>query len=452
AGRHVANANDRPGNVVDYLKYSDSFLTDTAWDVGMETVKSGGGFVVSTLAEAKIQRDLAKGAGGWWPLVATGRWDKAYKAYQEMGGDAFENFSTLHRHLNSGGDSYADLLSKTLKNQDWKLSALKDLGISATLTVAKDIANDQMSQVRFNLYKRLAMLEIDWFIKRNAYNNAMWFREQQKETLRGLMEELGTLYAKKLGNCCAFEQVMIQNKQIATTQAANIRMMSLMLTFTQPMKQDLKVSLEGQSKKASPRINEYNHAIYEMPLYDLLDDPENFSGGDLKLTVFGQSDKNDVLDGDPSTQAVFLMSSGEWKGYDARGVGDKTNTLSFIKPQVTIATSSISPKPITVPVNVSFQSVNSFPDDAAIAIFPAKQKNWHHRYTEFPHTVLQGRVTGSVTIQASLEPGDYEVRLDDGFGDDAAITKLTVANPGFIIKAKLKGENATSTLKVSPNQ
>ena len=58
-----------------------------------------------------------------------------------------------------------------------------------------------------------------------------------------------------------------------------------------------------------------------MPLVGLLDDPENFEGGELTLTVTGQSYDKQTLDGNPATQAVFIISSGDWKGYESRGGG-----------------------------------------------------------------------------------------------------------------------------------
>ena len=73
-----------------------------------------------------------------------------------------------------------------------------------------------------------------------------------------------------------------------------------------------------------------------------------------------------------------------------------------------------------------------------------------HKREIFP--ILNGRLTGSATVKASLEPGDYEVRLDDGFGGEAAVVELKVAYPGFTIKAKLRGEAVDAELVVNSNQ
>ncbi|MCH8172536.1 MAG: hypothetical protein IIA70_04415, partial [Proteobacteria bacterium] len=59
---------------------------------------------------------------------------------------------------------------------------------------------------------------------------------------------------------------------------------------------------------------------------------------------------------------------------------------------------------------------------------------------------------GTVTVTASLEPGEYEVRLDDGLGNEAAVAQLTVSYPAFTITAKLRGEEVTSELVVNSNR
>ena len=77
---------------------------------------------------------------------------------------------------------------------------------------------------------------------------------------------------------------------------------------------------------------------------------------------------------------------------------------------------------------------------------------WRGRYKEFPHEVLKGRLVGNAKLNVSLEPGEYEVRLDDGFGDEAAVADLKVDFPSFVIRAKLKSigkdKLATAELRI----
>jgi hypothetical protein len=457
AGRKSAAAYGRPQNIVDMTVYGDSFLWGLGGELFGESKKTVVSFAATTLRDARLQKALA-GNHGWWALVEASR-QKAFDVYTSHGGGALENFSSLERHLSTRGQTLGEYWLNTVKNKKFQWNTFKDVALGMGLTVGKEIINYGVKQARFTTFKRLAILEIEWFIRRNEYNAAFWFREQQKEILRNLMEELGTLYAQKFGECCVSEPVFDPNLQIATTQAADITMVTLVLTFSQPMKPDITVSLDGQSKTGKPRYNEFvrsnenNTAVYEMPVADLLDDPENFEGGSFTLTITGQSYDNQALDGNPATQAVFIISSGDWKGYESRGGGgDQTSTLNFVKPEVSVAISAIQPKPEEVPVEITFKSVNSFPEDAAVAIYPAKKQTWHHLYKEYPHEVLNGRLTGTATVTASLEPGDYEVRLDDGFGGEAAVVKLTVSYPGFTIKAKLRGEDVNSELVVNSNQ
>ena len=458
AGRKSSQAYGRPQNIVDMTVYGDSFIWGLGGELFGETKKTIVSFAATTLREARLQKALA-GNHGWWSLVEASR-QKAFEVYTSHGGGALENLSSLERHLSTRGQTLGEYWLNTVKNKKFQWNTFKDVALGMGLTVGKEIINYGVKQERFTTFKRLAILEIEWFIRRNEYNAAFWFREQQKEILRGLMEELGTLYAKKFGECCGSEPAFDPNLQIATTQAANIIMVTLVLTFSQPMNPDITVTLEGQSKQGKPRYKEFNRRpneidseVYEMPLVGLLDDPENFEGGELTLTVTGQSYDKQTLDGNPATQAVFIISSGDWKGYESRGGGgDQTSTLSFVKPEVSVAISAIQPKPDEVPVEITFKSVNSFPEDAAVAIYPANKPTWRHLYKEYPHEVLKGRLEGTVTVTASLEPGEYEVRLDDGFGGEAAVAQLTVSYPGFTIKAKLRGEEVSSELVVNSNR
>ena len=457
AGRKRAEAYGRPQNIVDLTVHGDSFLPGLGAELFGETKKMVVSFAATTLRDARLQKALA-GKHGWWALVAASR-EKAFEGYTSHGGGIFENLSALEAHLANRGQSLGGYWLNTVKNEEFQWATFKDVAFSMGLTVGKEIINYGMKQDRYRTFKRLASLEIEWFIRRNEYNAAFWFREDEKNTLRGLMEELGRLYLKKTGDCCVLERTFDPpSLQIATTQAAQSTMVTLVLTFSESMKRDITVSLDGQSKQGKPRYNRFarsnekNTEVYEMPLAGLLDDAENFGGGELTLTITGQSRDNQALDVNPATQAVFILSSGKWKGYDSSGVGDQTSTLSFVKPEVSVAISAIQPKPEEVPVEISFQSVNSFPEDAAVAIYPAKKQTWHHLYKEYPHEVLNGRLTGTVTVKASLEPGDYEVRLDDGFGREAAMVELKVSYPSFTIKAKLRGEEVNSELVVNSNQ
>lgn len=455
-GRGRAAAYGRPQNIVDTAAYGDSFLLGLGGEVLGEGKKMIYGFAANTLKDARLQKALA-GSNGWWALVAASR-DKAFEGYTSHGGAIFETLAELEVHLASRGQSVGEYWLKTIKNSKFQWDTFKDVGLGMAITAAKEVVNYGMTQERYTTFKRLTGLEIEWFIRRNDYNSAFWFREEQKGILQSLMEELGSLYLQKTNACCLLEQTFEPNLQVATTQAANITMVSLELTFNKGMGSDMTASLAGQSKEAKPRYKEFNRRdetekyVYELPVVNLLDDPENFVGGDLKLTISAKSYTDEPLDEDPSTAAIFRLSTGEWVGYEHPGAGDQTSTISFVKPEVSVGVSSIAPKPEEVPVAITFKSVNSFPEDAAVAIYPADKQTWRNLYKEYPHEVLNGRLSGTATVKASLEPGEYEVRLDDGFGREAAVVELKVSYPGFTIKAKLRGKNVDSELVVNSDQ
>lgn len=455
-GRGRAAAYGRPQNIVDTTAYGDSFLLGMGGELLGEGKKMVYSFAAQTLREARLQKALAS-SNGWWALLTASR-DKAFKGYTKYHGGVFKNLASLEAHLANRGLSVGEYWLKTIKNSQFQWDTFKDVGLGMALTAAKEVVNYGMTQERFTTFKRLANLEIEWFIRRNDYNSAFWFREEQKGILQSLMEELGSLYFQKTNACCLLEQTFDPNLQVATTQAANITMVSLELTFSKAMDSDMTASLAGQSKEAKPRYKEFNRRdetekyVYELPVVNLLDDPENFEGGDLKLTIQAKSDTNQPLDEDPATSAIFRLSTGKWVGYEHPGAGDKTSTISFVKPEVSVGVSSIAPKPEEVLVEITFKSVNSFPEEAAVAIYPADKQTWRNLYKEYPHEVLEGRLDGTATVQASLEPGDYEVRLDDGFGHEAAMVELRVSYPGFTIKAKLRGEDVTSEMEVTPDK
>lgn len=448
-GREAAKANGRASNLVDTTVYGDSFVWGTAQDVGMEMVKSAGGLTVGSVAEAMTQRELAEDMG-WWALVATNQ-KAALQAYKDGGGSVFEKMSDLRRHMFSGGETLGDLWSRTIKSGEFWKSAGIDAAKAALLTIGKDVIYNQLTQSRFDTYRNLATAEIDWFIRRNDYNAAMWFREEQKANLRKLYEELGVLYAQKEANCCSWKADMSEALDIATSQAGELHMITVSLIFSEPMHHEMTASLSSQTKILTAIRDSFNDTVFTIPVRDLLDNPEDFEGGKIALALQGKSKSDEAaLDTNPATQAVYKISTGGWRDYEADAEGDKTTELNFVKPSVSVDAVSISSKPAQVPVKISFKSVNSFVKEAAVAIFPAQEHTWHDRYKEFPHQVLNGRLDGDASLTVSLAPGDYEARLDDGFGNDAAVAKLTVGKPGFLVKAKVRGEDATADLLVKP--
>ena len=50
----------------------------------------------------------------------------------------------------------------------------------------------------------------------------------------------------------------------------------------------------------------------------------------------------------------------------------------------------------------------------------------HSNYEKSPTVQLNGKLEGSVNVDVSLEIGDYEIRMDDGFGNEAAKVDLKI--------------------------
>lgn len=433
----------RRKNIIDDTDYDDSFTRNLAKDLISESMKSGSGLVASTLIEVSVQRKLAK-SKGWWSIVMKGRWEKSYELYQIQGGEAFNDVHSLLKHLKSGENTFSDLVSNMLKNSEFKKKALTDIAKSIGYTIVKDGLNHVEKNRRFKVYRDLSILEIDWFIKRNAYNKAMWFREGQKKILASLLEELGTLYYKKYSEAYNNEINVLHNYQIATSQAAKAGMIDLILKFSKPLKQNLKLNLEGQSKQISPKPLPDN-LKYKIAITKLLDDSDNFEGGSLKLTVTGKSLQGLSLDGMPQTLAFYNAGSNAWVGFESRGAGDQTNTINFIKPTLSLDVDAILPKPEKVPIEVSFLSVDSFVDHAFIAIYPVSESNVNGPDAYFSPEILHGEISGTKTLMASLEVGDYEVRLDDGFGDFAAKVDVSVKAPKGLLNMKAFDKEDTET-------
>ncbi|MBN4070765.1 hypothetical protein JYT76_03705, partial [Olleya sp. AH-315-F22] len=414
----------RRKNIIDETHYLDPFVRDPIKAAGDESKKEVVELISSTLLEAQAQRKLAEGIG-WWSLVNKGRWKESYELFKRDGFKAFHGIQDLSRHITEGEKSFSGVVSDLLKDSDFKKEALKDVGKSLGFAIVKDRLHKIAKNRRFEVYIDLAILEIDWFLKRNAYNKAMWLREGQKKKLASIIADVGTLYYKKYGGKYNNEINLVHNFQIATSQVAKHEMIDLNLKFSKPVKQDLKLNLEGQSRQVSP-AHLMDNLNYKISLGKLLDNPNNFKGGPLKLTVKGKSMQNLPLDGIPQTLAYYNVESNKWVRFESRGAGDQTNTIDFIKPKVNTTNDTIYAKPTNSGVSIDFLSVNSFNNNATISVYKAGMKMRHSNYEKNPTVQLNGKLEGSVNVDVSLEVGDYEIRMDDGFGNEAAKADLKI--------------------------
>ena len=98
-------------------------------------------------------------------------------------------------------------------------------------------------------------------------------------------------------------------------------------------------------------------------------------------------------------------------------------------PEISVDSKSYKPGDM---IRVSFSAPADYPENAWIGLIPSdvahgdEDENDRH---DVAHEYLSGRTSGSIRFKAPDKPGEWDVRLNDGKGSEAASASFKIEAP-----------------------
>lgn len=395
-------------------------------------------------AEAALLRGFAS-SNGWW-AVAEGQ---RLGLYQKYGGTVFNDLASLNEHL---GFNNVQLDSSNLKtilgSQSFWKNAVGGIVKSLGYSVVSGAGSNALEEHRLDKFMEMALFELDWFVARHELRSAGAFLHQQRLTLIEEKAKLGEFYEYLYKN---FEQERVKNDlvdlELSTHDAALFCGYEIEIKLVAPTGL-LKVSgpnarhskywlsdhMKGRQIFYSSKENYCLH--YLLPVEDV-------GTGRIPIKVQAFSALDQQLDTNPATVVTFDVANKKWDNYEP-GIDSTNFALNFVSPELEVGQINRARNNCAISeLDVAFRVANSFSNEAKLRIFLGESEVDGSVYQPVPLASSPEDDSDSLVLSLSLEPDQYELRIDDGLGRIAATTTFEIeAKPPKVLTATYQSKSA----------